>query len=42
MNRGWMYCLEPMSDRFVEGTDSFVKAAMAYSTNNIWDDEYIY
>ena len=34
MDRGWMY-METMMAAFVEGIDSFVKAAKAYAGNNI-------
>jgi hypothetical protein len=33
---------EPMSAKFMEGIDSFVKAAMGYMANNVWGDGYIH
>ena len=34
MDHGWMY-METMTVAFVEGIDSFVKAAKAYAGNNV-------
>jgi hypothetical protein len=34
MDRGWMY-METMTATFVEGIDSFVKAAKAYVGSNV-------
>ena len=41
MDRGWMY-LDTVYAPFVEGTDSFVKAAKVYVANNVRSKGYIH